>query len=389
MSEMGGREEHDAWGTSRRSALLPGLLMVHADLHNHTRLSDGSGDPAKAFGSLRAQGLDVAAITDHSTLASGVGSARLPRRLGGLDEHGWRMLSALADGAQDDGHFVAMRGFEWSHPLLGHINVWGTQRYTHPLRGARHGVGALWRWLLEPGGGPEGLASFNHPGGRGTSRFSGFKFEPRLVERLVGFEIFNKSDDYLFRTSSSSPESPLVECLGKGWRPALLGVSDEHGDDWGTPLGKGRTGLWVSELTRASVREALLARRSFATRERGLRLAVRAAGTVQGGELRHASGALRLEVDLDMGETQAGRPVSLQVLCHGSRMPRVAARLALEAPGPGAPPLALDADISAERDRWIVLRVSDPAGTVEPETCGPYRELGRSLAYASPIWLQA
>ena len=56
----------DAWGTKRRSRLFPGPFLVHADLHNHTTLSDGAGSPAAVFPSLRANGLDVAAITDHS-----------------------------------------------------------------------------------------------------------------------------------------------------------------------------------------------------------------------------------------------------------------------------------------------------------------------------------
>ncbi len=51
--------------------------------------------------------------------------------------------------------------------------------------------------------------------------------------------------------------SPLVACLEQGWRPGLVGVSDEHGRTWGTFDGKGRTGLYVGELTRAGVREAL------------------------------------------------------------------------------------------------------------------------------------
>ena len=38
-----------AWGTSRRSRLFPGPFLVHADLHNHTQLSDGDGDPALLF----------------------------------------------------------------------------------------------------------------------------------------------------------------------------------------------------------------------------------------------------------------------------------------------------------------------------------------------------
>ena len=57
-----------------------------------------------------------------------------------------------------------------------------------------------------------------------------------------------------------------MQCLDAGWTPGLIGVTDEHGRDWGHPEGKGRTGLFVTELSRSGVREALSNRRSFAAR---------------------------------------------------------------------------------------------------------------------------
>src|SRR6195952_4094783 len=63
----------DGPGTSRLSELLPGLFCVAADLHNHTRFSDGRGNAAAAFASMRSAGLDVAALTDHANLASPIG----------------------------------------------------------------------------------------------------------------------------------------------------------------------------------------------------------------------------------------------------------------------------------------------------------------------------
>src|SRR5690606_10852467 len=57
-------------GASRRSGLTQGTTLVHADMHNHTAMSDGDGDPELAFASLRDAGLDVAALTDHATLLS-------------------------------------------------------------------------------------------------------------------------------------------------------------------------------------------------------------------------------------------------------------------------------------------------------------------------------
>jgi hypothetical protein len=252
-----GPEGHDAWGTSRRSRLFPGPWLVHADLHNHTWLSDGAGDPGLAFACLRAAGLDVAAITDHSRWASAfLGVVGAPGWTG-IDGRAWRRTASLADAANVDGEFVALRGFEWSHFLQGHMNVWGSQRFTDPLRTFPM-MGRFWRWLERRGN--EGLVTFNHPG-TGRLRFGRFGYRPALAERLVGLEIFNKTDEYLLKGTDRGEQSPLNQCLNAGWRVGLLGVTDEHGADWGVPEGKGRAGLYVHELTRWGVLEALSARR--------------------------------------------------------------------------------------------------------------------------------
>src|SRR5690349_4158496 len=83
----------DGHGTSRLSDLMPGYFCVAADLHNHTRLSDGRGDPREAFASMRRAGLGVAALTDHANLASSVGRpGRVPLAgwLGGIDREAWK-----------------------------------------------------------------------------------------------------------------------------------------------------------------------------------------------------------------------------------------------------------------------------------------------------------
>jgi hypothetical protein len=92
-------------------------------------------------------------------------------------------------------------------------------------------------------------------------------------------------------------------------------VTDEHGADWGHPEGKGRAGLYVHELTRWGVLEALSARRLFASRIKGLRvdaaltsLAARdRLAARMGTAVAHRRGPVRLQVDLDRGEAWWGR----------------------------------------------------------------------------------
>lgn len=379
----------DGYGTSRLSDLLPGYFCVAADLHNHTRLSDGRGDPREAFASMRRAGLDVAALTDHANLASAAGrpvGVPLAGWLGGIDREAWKQTAELADLANEDGRFVAFRGFEWSHPALGHVNVWDSPDFLAPTPSTRY-MRQLWDWL-EDVQADDSLASFNHPGARGTVlRFAGFHYRESLHRRLVGLEMFNKRDDYLFAGVNEGARSPLVECLSKGWRPGLLGVTDEHGSDWGRPEGKGRTGLFVTDLSREAVREALLARRTFATRLRGLRLAAVLDGVPMGGEVETRPGrrGYPMTVDLDLGPGAAGLELSLQLLRPGATVPsaREVGRIVV-----GEPPVEVPVGLDPRDGDWAVLRVSDPAGRVDDRAPEPYRSWGTSVAYASPWWLR-
>jgi hypothetical protein len=117
------------FATSRSSRLFPGTSLVHADLHNHTLMSDGDGTPEAAFASLRGAGLDVAALTDHATIGMdipGMSSCGECASLAGINEEKWAQAKQIADDNDEPGRFVAIRGFEWSSPTLGHVNVWFT-----------------------------------------------------------------------------------------------------------------------------------------------------------------------------------------------------------------------------------------------------------------------
>lgn len=424
-----------AGGIGRRSRLFDdGTRVALADLHNHTRLSDGRGDPGDAYGSLRAQGLDIAALTDHAIVGHGPLSdfdpcAALPdagrghkdrcRSVIGLNDSGWRRARALAAAADDPGQFAALHGFEWSHAVLGHLNVWLSAGWIDPLHttgiawdgiatelGSLPGVGgllerlfealpgdrgmaAMYEWLSGPEG-ADGLAGFNHPG-REPGWFDTFRYDPRVAERVVSVELFNKFEDFLFDDRKSSP---LGACLDAGWRVGILGVSDEHGDDWGVPEGKGRGGLWVSELSRSGVREALAARRFFATNLRALRLDAAAGDTRMGGAVEHVRGPLEFRVDLDLGGSSAGRTLEIQVLRPGApgspgAVPAVPHIESLTLGPQGDALVAFSVDLNIDDGAWVVLRIADPeASNSRP---GPAGHPGnrRALAYASPFWLDA
>lgn len=384
-------------GASRRSRLTSSTRLVHADLHNHTLLSDGDGDPALAFQSMRDAALDVAALTDHATISDNllgdVLAGLLPpeyTQLGGLTRGGWAATGAYADAANLDGTFTAIRGFEWSEPLIGHVNVWFTDHYVDVLQAGL--MQPLLDWLRrEPGlvldGGAGGLAGFNHPG-REPGRFQEFCYDPRVRDRVVSLEMFNRTDDFLFEGWADGRSSPLVACLNAGWRTGITGVTDEHGTDWGFPEGKGRTGLWVEEHSRRGVKRAMRARRFFATRTSGLR--VDATATVDGRSHRMGStipvsaGVVRIEVDLARDDEWIGRTLHAQVLRPGTDVPTVVHVEEFQV----GPVVAFDVPVDVADGDWMLVRIADPAEA--NATSGPAGHPGNDfgVAYTSPWWLE-
>lgn len=355
-------------GAARASRLIQSTTLVHADMHNHTVMSDGDGRAELAFASMREAGLDVAALTDHATIFA----------IDGLSSGEWSTQATLANAANDPGQFTAIRGFEWSHPTHGHINIWNTADFADLLRAGS--PGSLYGWLT---GRPSGLASFNHPG-RELGRFNNFSFNAGARNQIVGLEMFNRTDDYLFEGWSSGMTSPLVACLNAGWRPGLMGASDEHGTSWGFHEGKGRSGLWVSENTRAAVFEAMAARRCFATRVSGLRVDATANGVRMGGTLNVTGGDVRFLLDVDRGPVWDGKPLRIQVLRPGSAAPTVVAVVDTV----NGTVADFTVPLTASGGNWVVLRVSDPSlpsGTPGP-TGHPCNDFG--VAYTSPWWLQ-
>ena len=425
---------------SRSSRLFPGTALAHADMHNHTLLSDGSGDPAAAFASMRSHGLDVAALTDHATTSKFVKpgdevcNADCHSVLG-IDEESWQYMGQLADDANDPAKFAAIRGFEWSSPTLGHVNVWFSQTWVDPLHTAGTSTGeGISQWVreapglgdylgpaLDPvskanptagatmrpfyewlksdestpliGGGLDAIAGFNHPG-REPGRFGYFAYDAALRDRIVSMEVFNRSEDYLYEGRDDNQPSPLNQCLNAGWRVGLLGVTDEHGTEWGNGTArKGRAGMWVHSLTREGVREAMVARRFFATVIEGLRLDASASSgrgraTRMGSVLQHTSGPVTFELDIDRGAEWTGKPLSVQVLVPGTDMPVVAHAQDVVVPSDAEPVISFTLDLDVADAPWVVLRVTDPALEADGRAEDDFSGFGGAVAYASPFYLE-
>lgn len=200
---------------------------------------------------------------------------------------------------------------------------------------------------------------------------------------MVGLEAFNRADDYLFGLGGAA--SALVACLDAGWRPGLIGCSDEHGSSFGL-AGRGRTGLWVHEHSREGVREALSARRTFATREVGLRLDAMLDGVRMGGAL--PDDRAELAVDL-AGSRYEGRTVELQVLTSaavtGGRSPEVAVLERI----PAVVGDVTRAVVGVPADAgWLLVRVADRARGYGRSAPAAHPASSWAVAYTSP-WFRS
>lgn len=408
----------DAYGTSRASRLFGGTALAHADLHNHTVLSSaGSSRPAEALASMRSAGLDVAALTDHATT-----NKLVDRDPHSLDEAGWQETGRAADAIDADPRFVAIRGFEWTSSRLGHLCTYGGRTWTDPVAvgavdGSPNSMQRYYDWLLSDpgrspgGGGADALASFNHPG-REPGRFGQFVLRPDLVDRMVSLEVFNRDEDYLYEGTDSGLVSPVVQALDAGWRVGMVGVTDQHAPVHGQVRGLGRAGLYVEELSRAGVARARRARRSFATREVGLRLDVaavpgRRALAVQwqarhhnyrrpqaprsavrmGSTLTHTAGPVTFLLDIDRGSSWSGRRLEVQVLQSGSPLPRILVSVPFQVPGVRQPVIAIEVPVERRNGSWVMVRVSDPSVPADRRATPEYARLGAAVAYASPFFL--
>lgn len=253
--------------------LLPtedGRVALRGDLHAHTAFSDGHGRPADAFDAARDAGLDFFAVTDHGEwlafpfpahsecidpreerfLAPSCAETSTP--LPGQTEYD--RTGQAASAATGDG-FVGLRGFEWSSPLEGHVNVLGTSLWTDSIQTGPAPMGPFYAWLAGQTQDPERVASFNHPG-REPLVFDRFTHVPPADTYLGTIEAFNRDDPYT---------EEVLDALDQGWHVGTIGVSDGHGPgDWTAP-GQGHTVLLASEHSRAGILQALREHRTVAT----------------------------------------------------------------------------------------------------------------------------
>jgi hypothetical protein len=429
-------------GASRRSRLdrSNSLHLVHTDLHNHSIMGgDADGEPRDALRQLRKAGLDVACMTEHAV--SGKGWAQDVcghwqnggcRYITGIDGPDWETMAKIADAAYEPGRFVSFRGFEYSTPTVGHINVWFGEDFTDPLHegalltaselaeayrvfpplAALNGlfdalpdtasILPFYEWLTSrpgtgiEGGGADAICSFNHPGYFGN--FESYIYHAKAAKQFFLIEAFNAitfnggeshdATDYFWYGRDKRLPQPFNACLNAGWNVGFSGVSDEHSGTFGQ-TGKGRGGLYVHHLTRKGVRRAIMTRRSFGTREAGLRLDATANHIPMGSHVHHPHPHKPVKVRLDIarGPRWEGRKLFVQVIGPGKHDPTLLDVFPIHVPRPDQPVISFDVKPKGD---WMFLRITDPKRKCDPLGVKPFEDstYGGAVAYASPWFLR-
>jgi hypothetical protein len=245
-------------------------------LHAHSELSDGEGSALEAYTYARDQGvLDFFALTDHGELLS-----NWPW------ENEWEELVNAAEATYQEGSYVTLWGFEWSNPILGHINVLNTPDYTNAI--LDFGITRVYDWISDR---PEAFGRFNHPGDYDYlfTEFLHLRPYTDAMPQMVGIETWNGNtsfDDYYYDGSWFSFFDYSYWDVGnlRGWYLGALGAQDNHSPHWGT-RNEFRTAVLAEGLTREQIIDAYLNRRFYTTEDRDLYLDLRCQGYPMGTRL--------------------------------------------------------------------------------------------------------
>jgi hypothetical protein len=243
-------------------------------LHAHSELSDGTGTALEAYTYARDVGdLDFFALTDHGEFLM----------LWPWSD-GWQKVLDAAQATYQPGSFASLWGFEWSNPLLGHINVVNSADFTDAI--SSFSLTSLYDWLVAR---PEAFGLFNHPGAYDLfgTEFSHLDPYTPAARQMVGIETWNGNDNldvYYYAGSWDNSYSYWDVGNRKGWVLGAEGGQDNHSADWGT-MNSYRTAVLAQDLTREQIIAAYKARRFYATEDSDLVLDLRCAGYPMGSRL--------------------------------------------------------------------------------------------------------
>ena len=254
-----------------------------ADLHGHSQLSDGTGTPEDYFTYARdVAGLDAIALTDHDHWGMRF-----------LDSHPkmWQEIKRNVADFHEPGRFVTVLGYEWTSWIHGHRHVLYFKddgeilstldpKYETPAQ--------LWAGLR----GQPALTFAHHSAGGPISTNWAYAPDPELepVTEIVSVHGSSESEDSPGVIYNPLRGNFVRDTLDAGYRFGFIGSGDSHDGHPGeahiaSPGGGGLAAIFSEELSREGIRQAMKARRVYATNGARIWLEVSVDGEPMGSTL--------------------------------------------------------------------------------------------------------
>jgi hypothetical protein len=317
----------------------PPMNFYFGNFHSHTSFSEGVGPPSSNYAWARdIAGFDFYAVTDHA------------EQLFGSE---WDSTAVQADEANEDGVFVALRGFEWSHPLIGHSCAFGTAGNTTAVVSIL--LGSFYDWADSN----DALAQFNHPG-REWSNFSDLAYADRVGDNFFAIEVANKGDSI----AAGAYLSFYAQALDAGWYVAPTSNQDNHDQSANCH----RTVFIGPELTRDGLLEAMRARRIYATDDPNMQITFKLGDAWMGSRLPAPDGTVVFTIRIVDDE-----PITLVELIANGGVTAFSTT-----PAPGATEVEWSPEASVVAGQWYYVKVTEADEfDGEPPT---------QTAVSAPIW---
>ncbi|HIH97044.1 MAG TPA: CehA/McbA family metallohydrolase [Thermoplasmata archaeon] len=278
-----------------KQKLLGGMNLYFGNLHSHTACSDGEGTPEQAFAWARdVIRFDFYAITDHAEQ---------------LSSKEWEEIGKQADKFNTNGRFVAIRGFEWSHPYEGHSCVWNTRKYISAWGEetadtySKPTLGLFYRWIDDK----DAVAQFNHPG-RPKGIFRNLHFESDAADNIIAIETGNKGTG----NNDGSYYRWYPIALDKGWKVAPTNNLDNHK----LVANPHRTVAIAPLLNRDAILDAMKERRAYSTDDGNMEVIFKSGDCWMGSTLRVPSPTINFDVVVEDDEPI----VKLEILTNGGKV---------------------------------------------------------------------
>ena len=339
-----------------------GERIVFGDLHGQAYVSIGTGTMDEYHSWAReVERLDFCAPANHyggrMDFANEPGWER--ERAAALDAL-WAEDVAAANRHYDPGEFVALVAFECAVGRYGHKNVYYRGDTGAYIRG-QDGLTPDDLWARLERQGLPAITIPHHPKFCGTTDWSyrNDRYQ-RLVEICSGWGI----------SEAGGPNS-VQAALAMGHQLGFVGGTDTHfGQPGRSPHffgeGNGLTGVYVSDVTRESLWDALQARRCYATTGARILLRAEVNGVLMGGEVSDG----RAQVTAHVIGTEPDYEVDVirdGAVVHTETAGGFEHRLVWDDPDPTA-----GRERGSQRPVYYYVRVRQP---------------DRHQAWSSPVWL--